>query len=403
MQPSQLQVICPKCGKLTTQVFDWDGKEVKFRCLPHLYDWAKGCGYEGKISPFDGNGKIPWKAEWAVKWQVIGVTIETAGKDHMSEGGSHDISSAICNEVLNYPVPFAFPYEFFLIGGRKMSSSKGLGSSARDMYNLLPPEVLRFLLARPRYNQAIDFDPGSWTIPDLFDEYDRCARAFYNRFAKTPSFQDSDVGKARFQASSSIDSKAVESFEKKTPPFQDGEAYRKKKSDFGRVFELSQIKKPPVKQPFYPRFRDVANYLQMPNINLVRHFEEVKGKSLTAFEKKVLKERVLYAKIWLRDHAPPEAVFSISETLPEGTKKLTKEQGAYLEALAKILEKKLPSTAEALQAELYNLAKEQRIESAKAFEAIYLALIGKTHGPKAAWLITAQDKRFVIKRFKEVI
>jgi lysyl-tRNA synthetase class 1 len=371
----------------------WDGREVSFRCLPHLYEWAEGCGYQGKISPFDGTGKIPWKVEWAVKWQAIGVTIETAGKDHMSKGGSHDVSSAICKEVLDYPVPFAFPYEFFLIGGKKMSSSKGLGSSAKEVFGLLPPEILRFLMARPRYSQAIDFDPGGWTIPDLFDEYDRCARAFYNRFAK---------GKVRFQASSSIDSKAVESFEKKTPPFQDGEAYKKgRKSDFGRIFELSQVKSLPQEEPFYPRFREVANYLQMPNTNLVRHFEEVKGKTLTKFEKELIKERVHYAEIWLKDHAPSEAVFFISEELPKEAKELTQEQKAYLQKLADLLEKKWPSSADELQTVLYNLVKEQGIKSSKAFEAIYLVLIGKSHGPKAAWLIFSQGKKFVIKRFKE--
>jgi len=351
------QVICPKCGKLTTQVFAWDGKEVNFRCQPHLYEWAEGCGYEGRISPFDGHGKMPWKVEWAVKWQVIGVTIETAGKDHMSKGGSHDISSAICKEIINYPVPFAFPYEFFLIGGKKMSSSKGLGSSAREMFELLPPEILRFLMARPRYNQAIDFDPGNWTIPNLFDEYDRCAEAFYQKG---------------------------------------------KKSEFGRVFELSQVKEPPKEEPFFPRFRDVANHFQMPNINLVRHFEEVKGKSLTDFEKKILEERIHYAKIWLKDHAPSEAVFFISQTMPKTAKKLSAEQRAFLKELANLLEK-WPRSADELQTILYNLAKKQEIKSSKAFEAVYQVLIGKSHGPKAAWLIHSQDKNFILKRFKEAL
>ncbi|MCK4824144.1 lysine--tRNA ligase, partial [bacterium] len=66
------QAICPECGKVgTTKVFDWDGKTVAFKCEPNLVDWAKGCEHEGKISPFGGTGKIPWKVEWAAKWMVI--------------------------------------------------------------------------------------------------------------------------------------------------------------------------------------------------------------------------------------------------------------------------------------------------------------------------------------------
>jgi hypothetical protein len=43
---------------------------------------------------------------------------------------------------------------------------------------VLPPEQLRLLFLRPRYNQAIDFDPdGTDAIPRVFDESDRIAAA----------------------------------------------------------------------------------------------------------------------------------------------------------------------------------------------------------------------------------
>src|SRR3989344_4526505 len=127
-------VFCPKCGKQsTTRVFDWDGEKVSFVCEIEKVKWTKGCGFKGEISPFssiDGVvGKLPWKVEWPCKWKAIGVTVEGAGKDHMSRGGSHDLASLVCKRVLNYPVPYPVGYEFFLVGGSKMSSSKGLGSS----------------------------------------------------------------------------------------------------------------------------------------------------------------------------------------------------------------------------------------------------------------------------------
>src|SRR3990167_6671250 len=67
------QVVCPKCGKIgTTKVTDWNSKKVRFRCEENLVEWAKGCGYEGSLSPFDGKGKLPWKVEWPAKWFVFG-------------------------------------------------------------------------------------------------------------------------------------------------------------------------------------------------------------------------------------------------------------------------------------------------------------------------------------------
>src|SRR5258708_715614 len=77
------QPICENCGKLgTTRVYGWDGKKVSYKCEPDMVKWAKGCEYEGKISPFGGTGKLPWKVDWPPHWEVIGVTIEGAGKIH---------------------------------------------------------------------------------------------------------------------------------------------------------------------------------------------------------------------------------------------------------------------------------------------------------------------------------
>src|SRR5206468_4318514 len=106
-------VVCENCKKVgTTQVYKWDGEFVYYKCHPEIVAWAKGCEHEGKISPFNGNGKFPWKIEWPAKWKALGITVEGAGKDHMSEGGSHDFAAQICKRVLHYEVPYPLPYEF---------------------------------------------------------------------------------------------------------------------------------------------------------------------------------------------------------------------------------------------------------------------------------------------------
>jgi len=55
----------------------------------------------------------------AAHWKVIGITVEGAGKDHASKGGSYDIAMTLCEEVFKYEKPFRLPYEFILIGGKK--------------------------------------------------------------------------------------------------------------------------------------------------------------------------------------------------------------------------------------------------------------------------------------------
>ncbi len=214
------QTICENCQKVgTTLVYDWDGEKVSYRCEPNLVTWAKGCGHEGKVSPFGGTGKLPWKVDWAAHWAVIGVTVEGAGKDHASKGGSYDIAMTICKDVFKYERPYKFYNEFLLIGGRKMSSSKGLGLKAHDLVKILPAEIARFLFISKDIKKQSNFDPyGTLAIPDLFDEYDKCWESYNSG----------------------------------------------NNDDLSRTFELSQIKygyKPEIEKGFFvPRFKNIVNY-----------------------------------------------------------------------------------------------------------------------------------------------
>ncbi len=344
------QPFCPNCGKVsTTTVTDWDGNEVTMVCEMNKVKWTKGCGFQGKISPFSSKkgivGKLPWKVEWAVKWKVVGVTVEGAGKDHMSAGGSHDLASEICKKIINYPVPYPLPYEFFLIGGKKMSSSKGLGSSASDMLEILPPQLLRFLMVKTKLNKAIDFDPSGGTIPNLFDEYQKAADVYFSRSASGGEKRDEDLA---------------------------------------RVFELSQVGE--VQKPPMIRFSVLAQWVQMPNME-----EEIKKEGLENWAK--------YAGIWVERFAPDQDKFSVQKELPKEVEELSKEQKQLLSKIAKELDKKWEG--EVFQTRIYDIGKESGLGGKETFAAVYKSLLGKDHGPKAAWLILSLDKKFVQKRFLE--
>ncbi len=353
------QVICPKCGKVgTTIVYDWDGQKVKFHCKPDLVDWAKGCDFKGEISPFDGQGKLMWKVDWPAHWKAMGVTIEWAGKDHMSEGGSYDLSSSICEKVFHYPKPHAKLYEWFLArGGAKMSSSKGVGISAKEVSQTLPPEILRFLLVRPHHKKAIIFHPfDNETVLDLFDEYDKFSQIYYQKGIK---------------------------------------------DDYARIWALSQVAPIPKKPIFLPRFRDIVNFIQLPSIDINKKFAEIKESQLSEVEKEVLQERIKYARIWLEKYAPKESVYHVADKIPEQVKSLSNDQKKYLISLISLISQKKWQPDD-LQQALYETAKKNGLNPKKAFQAIYLVLTGKSYGPKAAWFLLDQDKDLIIKRFKEV-
>lgn len=335
------QPYCTKCGKVsTTKVYAWDGKEVSFVCNVEGLDWTKGCGLKGKISPFSDKkgiaGKLPWKVEWAAKWKTLGITVEGAGEDHMSKGGSHDLASLICERVINYPIPYPLPYMFFLVGGRKMSSSKGRGSSASEMLEILPPELLRFLMVKTKISQQINFDPSEDTIPKLFDEYQKAADAYFN----------------------------------------------KKDKDLARIFELSQVDK--IKKPPSIRFSVLAQWVQMPNMD-------------DAIKKEGFERWAKYAKIWVEKYAPESERFSTQQSLPKNVKNLSDKQKEYLHKVSLKLNKSWKP--EDFQVNLFEWAKELELPSKDAFSAIYISLLNKNYGPKAGWLILSLDKEFIKKRF----
>jgi lysyl-tRNA synthetase class 1 len=263
--------ICEKCGNIgTTNVYKWDGKFVHYRCEYHLVEWADGCGFEGKVEPINENGKLPWKLDWPAHWKVIGVTVESSGKDHMSSGGSYDMAVHLCQEILKTEPPYAMGgYEWFTIGGKKMSSSKGIGTSAKEVTEILPPEVFRFFMVRTPMTTHLDFNPYGDTLSNLFDDYDRCLNAYFLKL------------------------------ENKIPEGKPGEVLL----NFARIIELSEVKPLPKKRLFVPRFRTVANLLKVGQENLPGFFETRKGSPLTTEEKEILDERMNYAEIYLKKYA----------------------------------------------------------------------------------------------------
>lgn len=365
-------VECEKCGKIgTTKVYDWDGRQVSYRCLPEMVAWAKGCGHQGKRSPYDGSGKLPWKVEWPAKWKVIGVTVEGAGKDHMSAGGSHDISSEISEKVFEYPTPFAFAYEWFTIGGKKMSSSKGVGSSAKEVSHILPAELLRFLIVRTPANTHLDFDPVGETIPNLFDEYDRCLNAYFDKL------------------------------ENKVPEGKQGEVV----ADLARIMHFSFINNPPTKRIYLPRFRTIVNVLKTKGKNMSldyfkNYFEKIKGSSLTSGESEVLLERIQYAGIYMQKYMQNEQVIELSDK-PISAEELTSAQIKFLKELGDLLVDDLEDR-DALQTRFFNLMSKNNLSPKDVFPLLYKILIGKQHGPKIADLILILGKEKVRDRIEGI-
>lgn len=350
------QVICEKCGKIgTTEVTAYDGKEVTYHCREGLVSWARGCGHCGKVPPFDGNGKLPWKLEWAAKWHTFGITIEGAGKDHCTKGGSREVAARCLEAIFGDRPPLNVPYEFFLVSGSKMSSSKGIGTAAREIANFLPPEILRFLMIRTPPRRTVNFSTDFEYIVKLFNEHDRLVE--------------------------------------NVPPDRAFDLQRKM---------LRTIEVNPTSTAYHPiGFQLLIALLQLPHIDVEYEIDKRTTGGLTQHDKEDLKKRLLAAKDWLDNYASEEDRIELQANLPTSANELSDSQRAFLH----ILGERFPDGqlgAEEYQRFIFDIARLTPISQKSAFAAIYRVLLDKERGPKGGALFAYLDRAFLVQRFSEI-
>jgi lysyl-tRNA synthetase class 1 len=350
-------VICEQCGNLSaTKITAWDGELVSYVCSSDTISWAEGCGYEGAISPFDGNGKFPWKVDWPAKFVARDVHFEGGGKDHYSKGGARQVAEVISREIFNHEPPYGVFNEFFLIEGKKMSSSKGSGATAAAMVELLPPHILRLLLLKTPINRQISFNPEGDAIPVLFDTYDRLAEKFWS------GVEDDDTQLFKFT-------------------------------------HLAEQREGLSEQRFLPRFSQVAFLVQMPHMNLEEEVTAMKGESLTEADLAELSLRAEYAKKWLEKYAEDKFIFELQDSVP--AHELTPKQTEALENLADKIEAETDYSGESLHKLLHEVKEMSGLSPKEFFSAIYQLFLAKDSGPKVGWFIGSLEKKFVVKRLRQ--
>ncbi len=351
-----VSVVCEKCGKMmTTHAYDYDSETVGYACDKNP-DSTTSCGHTGRITPWKGTTKLFWKVDWAAKWIAQGVDIEGGGKDHSTKGGSRDVANHLCRELFGQEPPFDIPYEFFLVGGKKMSSSKGRGSSAKDMCDLFPAEIFRLALIGKDIREQIDVDPSGESVPRLYDWYDELGDGVR-------------TGKA---------------------------------DDYSRLFALCELpeKRAALIAPWQMRFREVAFIVQMAHLSLNEEAARTKGSALTEDETRALEERARYAKFWLTTYAPEEFKYELQEEMPQV--ELSDAQKNALAMLAEFFQAS-ERTGEELHLRLHELKVEIPIQPKELFQAIYRIFLNRDSGPKAGWFLAGLPRDFVITRLNEAI
>ncbi len=163
--------ICPETGKVLEIplqemnkskgiiVFDNNGKKLETRVT-------------------DGNCKLQWKVDWAMRWFTFDVDFEMYGKD-LTE--SAILSSKICKTLGKTP-PNGFAYELFLDEkGEKISKSKGNGISIDEWLRYASPESLAlYMYPNPKRAKKL----YSEVVPKTVDEYLSLIEKFHSQKEK---------------------------------------------------------------------------------------------------------------------------------------------------------------------------------------------------------------------------
>ncbi len=150
--------ICPETGAvLEIPVLEIDEKNWKI-----IFD-NKGKKLEKSI--LDGNCKLQWKVDWAMRWFAIDVDFEMYGKDLIESA----ILSTKIIKLLGKDNPAGFAYELFLDEkGEKISKSKGNGITIDEWLNYASPESLSlFMYQNPKRAKKLYKE----IVPKAVDEY----------------------------------------------------------------------------------------------------------------------------------------------------------------------------------------------------------------------------------------
>ncbi len=282
------------------------------------------------------------------------------------------MSIAISHEVLNYPPPWPSTateegrgYEFFNLGGRKMSTSKGVGVSFAGVTDHIPAKILRFLMVSYKPQSAIDFDPARKDdLLLLYDRYDTAERVYFGK-------EDSD-----------------------------------RKVELSRTYEFAQTGS--ILSTFPPQvgLRHAGVLVQIARDDdeaiLLAQREGSAPTTLSDEHRQYLHERFAAARSWLAEFAPDRERFVVQDTVRDEVKA---GLSAGQKQAVRLLRDALSSNeydSQSLFEEFYKICGQVGIKNTEFFKGVYQVLLAKDRGPKLASLVLSIGTEKVIALLSQV-
>ncbi len=363
--------ICPNCGRITpTEALEVVAGGVRFRCSSGVAGKRRieGCGYEG-VSDLR-SGKLTWRAEWAARWWLLGVTCEPFGKEHAAAGGSYDTSKVIVQEVFGYEPPLPVTYEHIQVGGAKMSKSKGNVVTLRHLLAVLPPEVIRYFFFRVRPMRHKEFDITNEVL-HLIDEYEHCERLYFGLDAPSPQEDIEDLRRTY------VLSQVHEGVPLPTSLVQ---------VTFRQLVTAGQVTPGP-----WPAVKEVLG--RTLDLRNMQDRDEVRAQV-----------KLAAVRGWLARYAPDSMRFSLVEAfIPQLLDPLDAAQRSLLRVLADELTTVSEThwKGEHLHNLVHEATKAAGMSPAAGFGACYQVLLAQGRGPRLGLFLQELGRHFVVTRLQD--
>jgi lysyl-tRNA synthetase class 1 len=349
---SHFMPICEKCGRnLSTRVTKYmpETNSLAYICDKDSENF-KSCGHEAETTVLDGNVKVGWKIDWALRWYTYGVNFEMYGKDLMEAA---TLSGKIVKTALGGRSPMGYFYEMFLDdNGQKISKSVGKGLGVDEWFAMAPKESLDLLLFKaPQKAKKMSYN----IIPRYVDEYLDLMKRHYVK----PENERIEDGKYR-------------------------DAYE---------FIASEM---PQNSPYEYKvnFNLLTNLIAAvgkADLDIIKayvhKYEDEKPASLPYLERLIEKAGVFVKEVMLANLEPFQPSDVEKTCLTTITSFL--EEGGHSE--------------EEIQTKIFDTAKANELNPKQLFTAIYRLLSGQVSGPRLGSFISIMGEDEVAKRIKDKI
>jgi lysyl-tRNA synthetase class 1 len=349
--------VCGSCGRIyTTRAREFNAKtdRVMYDCEGDAEirgSTIQGCGYKGETDIKDGRGKLPWKGEFAARWEALKINFEAFGKELTD---SVRVNDRICQEILGYPAPFHVRYELFLgKGGKKISKSRSADIlTPQQWFKYAPPTSLNLLMFK-RITGARNI--GVEDIPTYVNELNQLEEIYFGL--------------------------------KQIPD-------EKESSKLRGLYEYSWLLRPPRSPQKHVPYNLLVYLVTVAPPDKRKEYIETKLKEYGYFKDNKpaeIDEEVNYAVNWAKDFR------EIAETKIE----ITNPQRLAIEDLIAVV--KSETDERVIQNAIFNLASKYSIDPPEFFRLLYTILLGAPRGPRLGPYIKAMGSANVASALERAV